>query len=279
MKPHIFGAWPLVSVRLWRCWNCEWRSILFDTIPGNSKVWASPSYWIGRLFQPIDEDMPDDFSKVPFSEWMNSQIVARIMSYRESSIAQQRKSDVLLRPIMDDPDNYLLGYWTVKHIWRLAVRRTNAFIDRDLFLAYLKEFVFQDWVFIDYVLDESIDGEALVDLLRYRLHWRLRQLCTQVLESNVKDFSDQIDSERSDSAVMLVAIDIQEDEARDGQERFENELKSILEGLQGDNENWFFGDWLTLQHRQKMMRIANEAVQIEVNKYNRVLVWRKGFYR
>ena len=246
----------------------------FDAAPGDSNVASLPGYWATRLFRQLGEDPqpPEDQSKV--NEWLNNEIRSTLMRYRVGGAAAHRKTGVLMRSLSDDPHNYLAGYLTVKRIWINAAHRTPAFRDRDLFLTFLHSWVFHDWELIDHVVDPDLNCGAAAYFLSERLQTRLIQLADTSLDEEAAVFDREKSSADPDDAALLRGLHISPDVALEAQERVQELLAETVEGAQ-DKENWTFADTMTLRHRQEMMRLAIEPVQIEVNEHDRVLV-RKG---
>jgi hypothetical protein len=245
----------------------------FDAAPGDSHVLSTPGYWAGRLFQPIDKDTPQLSDPTKMREWLTNEIIDRISQYRSSERASHRKMGVLMRSISNDPHYYLAGYLTIKRLWIAAIYSTPAFFDRDLFLSFLRDWIFQDWVLIDYIADANLSCGAAAYLVSERIQRRLAQLATTNLSDEVAAYDREVDDGRRDAATMLWSLHLPEGQAREGQTRQAALLDEILAGVKsGKDENWYFADMLTLSHRQEMMRLALEPVEIEVNEHNRVLV-------
>lgn len=249
----------------------------FDAFPGDSRLLSAPAMWAAHLFRPLEEDPPQVGTPEELSEWRTNKIRQTLFEYRTSETALHRKINVLMRSISKDPHYYLAGYLSVKQIWLTAVSNTPAFIDRDLFLCFLREWIFQDWQLIDHLIDPDRDCLAVKCLASKRIQTRLGQLATTNLTEEVAVYEQETDSKQADPAKLLWSLHIPEREAQQGQERLALLLRKIRTGMDGGNhENWYLADMLTLSHRQQMMRIALEPVNIEVNEYNRVLVRKKS---
>lgn len=249
----------------------------FDAFPGNSRVLSTPAMWAAHLFQPLEEDPPQLSDPEEWSEWTTNKITQTLFQYRTSETALHRKINVLMRSISNDPHHYLAGYLSVKQIWLTAVRNTPAFLDRDLFLCFLRDWIFQDWKLIDHLADPDRDCLAVKCLASERIQTRLGQLATTNLTEEVAVYERETDSKQPDPAKLLWSLHISEREAQQGQERLKLLLNKIRMGMNGGNhENWYLADMLTLRHRQEIMRLALEQVEIEVNEYDRVLVRKKA---
>ena len=248
----------------------------FDAAPGNSNVASLPGYWSATLFRPPGENAgpPEDPAKV--NEWLNGKIRRTLLGYRTGGAAAHRKTGVLMRSLSNDPHHYLAGYLSVKRIWINAAHRTPAFRDRDLFLTFLQAWIFQDWEMINHVVRPDLSCGAATYLISERLQTRLIELSDTSLDEAAAIFDRESSSPTPDNEALLRGSHISERVALEAQGRMRALISETLEGPHAkERENWTFADTMTLRHRQEMMRLAIEPVQIEVNEHDRVLV-RKG---
>jgi hypothetical protein len=250
----------------------------FDAFPGNSRVISTPAMWAACLFQPLEEDPPQLSDLEELSEWMTNKIMDTLVQYRTSETALHRKINVLMSSISKDPHHYLTGYLSVKQIWLSAVGNTPAFLDRDLFMCFLREWIFQDWQLIDYLLDPDLDCSEVARLASKRIQTRLDQLATTTLAEEVAVYEHETNSKQPDTAQLLWSLHISERVAQQGQERFNLLLNKFMMEINGGDrdENLYIDDMCTLLHRQEMMRLSLEPVEIEVNEYDRLIVRKKA---
>ncbi|MBD2318054.1 hypothetical protein [Phormidium tenue] len=245
----------------------------FDAFPGGSRVLSTPAFWASFLFRPLEEDPQQLSDAVADSECWTSRVRNILIQYRTSEKALHRKVDVLMRSISNDTHHYLTGYLSVKQIWLSASRNTPAFIDRDLFLCFLKDWIFQDWVLIDYLTDPILECETVCYLVSERIQTRLIQLSTTNLTKEVTVYEEESDTKQSDPTRLLWSLRLLQEEVLQGQERLQIILNEVIVGVDGgEHNNWYFSDMLTLTHRQTMMRLSLELVEIETNEYNRLIV-------
>ncbi|MFN0139087.1 MAG: hypothetical protein ACKVQW_03235 [Pyrinomonadaceae bacterium] len=248
----------------------------FDAAPGRSSTLSSPGYWSTRLFRPLEAAPPTPEEISGGGEWLSSEIRGILIDYRLSRAGIHRKTSVLMRSLSNDEHQYLAGYLTVKRIWIHAAHRTRAFLDRDLFLTFLRDWIFQDWQLIDYVLDPEVSSGTAAYLISERLQNRLADLADLCLDEEAAIFDREMDSANKDDLQVLRALRQPEYVVLTAQQRMSDLLTDSLHGSWAvENENWAFGDAATLRHRGEMMRLAIEPVEIEVNEHDRVLV-RKG---
>lgn len=84
---------------------------------------------------------------------------------RLSQDAVKRRVNLLSQPLATTlsgrpTGGYLLGYLTVKSLWRAWMQATDGFAagESDLFLSYLRAYIFRDWGFAEVLLNEDYDG-------------------------------------------------------------------------------------------------------------------------
>lgn len=162
----------------------------FDTFPGNSEVVAAPTVWAGQLFITHGADGPTDEDQA--AKWFLDRTLATLIDYRSSDEAHARKLEILMQSFVADQHFYLPGYLSVKMLHGALASRSLHFDDRDLFLHFLRDWICRDWVFISYLLDESLSPETVCVLISERLQERLRILMTEDLTPEAKRFENDI---------------------------------------------------------------------------------------
>jgi hypothetical protein len=90
----------------------------------------------------------------------------------------RRKTNLLLQPLDCSKGGYLPGYLTVKNLWRACRDKNRAFYDADLFAALMRRYFYNDYGFVDFILDTSVSGPewlaGLVDYIGNRVNGLLR---------------------------------------------------------------------------------------------------------
>jgi len=249
----------------------------FDSFPGQSEVFAAPTLWAGQLFTPLETNPPADVSA---ADWISGRILSTVIDYRSSQEAHDRKTGVLMQSFDRDQHFYLAGYLTVKVLFGTQATRSSGFQDRDLFLHFLRDWVFRDWVLIDYILNDELSASTACYLISERLQRRLDILLRTDLSLESAAFEKDIAEGRYGENTR--GLRIQEYEATDGINRYNGFASRFVKPRDNDlDENgtergMVNADLLTLQHRQKMLRLAMEKVEIEVNEYDRVFVRKPG---
>lgn len=251
----------------------------FDAGPGQGSIFANPGLWAGAIFTPLDEPPPTPDQLAKPAEWMTGKIISALTDYRAGETALRRKIDTLMQPLSGDPNFYLCGYLCVKQLWHNAGHCTKLLSDRDLFLCFLREWIFQDWKLINYVLDESLSPPVAFYFISQRFQERLVELGTADLSHEVREFDRLVASNSDDFSAITRCLRLKEEDLQPALSRHNALIKELYDGLgketnQEDISNLFFCDVMTLEHRQKMMRLALERVEIEVNEHKRVQVRR-----
>jgi hypothetical protein len=81
-----------------------------------------------------------------------------INRWRLSRQTIERKSELLLQPIAVERSAYLLGYLTVKQLWRSAQRFYKELKDADVFLMFIRKLVWADYSLVAELLDRRQPG-------------------------------------------------------------------------------------------------------------------------
>ncbi len=247
----------------------------FDAFPGQSDVYSSPGYWAGILFRPLDEETIKLESQQEILQWQTDQVFRVLGIYRSSETAIKRKISTLMRSLTQDSHGYLSGYLTVKNLWFLASLKTPAFQDRDLFLSFLRFWVFNDWVLIGYLADSDSDIVKTANLIFQRIQSRFLDLIANDLTHEVSIYDREVGSGSNDGYELLKSLCISESEYHDGRltlETLYNEIRSNPEN--SEHEAWSVIEDNIIEHRNRYMRLQLEPITIEINKHGRAIVFK-----
>jgi hypothetical protein len=247
----------------------------FDAYPGASRVLTNPGLWVGMLFTPLNMEVPKHRSSKDAAKWWIERIFDAMARYRTSAAAVRRKTEILMQTLSGDPHYYLSGYLAVKQIWFNAARKTPAFLDRDLFLTFLHDWVFKDWILIGDVLDESQTPTSTARLVSKRLQERLGKLAATDLTKEAAQFERQVDSRKRSNRALIEALHLDIAAAKPAKSRLRELLAEVDEGVRrNDKLGSYFPDFAVFMHRTELMRLALEKVQIEVKGHGMLV--RKG---
>jgi hypothetical protein len=98
--------------------------------------------------------------------------------WRLSPATVDRKAELLLQPIAAESSAYLLGYLTIKQLYRQARRAQPQLEHADAFMILVRKLVFGDYALVGVILDDSRSPlERGLELGR-RLHQRLQVIRT-----------------------------------------------------------------------------------------------------
>ena len=249
----------------------------FDSFPGDSEVVVPPNVWAAQLFMPFGETPPANEEKM--AEWFPGRMLSAIIDYRSSDEAHTRKLEILMQSFVDRRHFYLLGYLSVKTLFGIQATRTPRFQDRGFFLHFLRDWICRDWALISTLLDD-LSPTAACTLISERLQERLWVLMNEDLSAEATQFESDIVN--GQYGLNTISLKIEADEAAEGI-RIYNEYASVIAGKSSSNadpvsadKGMIEADLLLIAHRQKMLRLAVEKVEIEVLENRRVFVRKIG---
>lgn len=134
---------------------------------------------------PSDWDFPDSFPEGLRSTYVAAGSTRRL---RLSSAALEKKASLLLRPLDPSLDPYLLGYLSVKSLWRTGCRSVPVFAsETDLFLMYLRSFLFEDASLVGALLEPADTPAVAADRVVRALSRRVTSF-DEVTPSDVEEF-------------------------------------------------------------------------------------------
>ena len=142
-----------------------------------------------------------------------------------------------MSPFEDLRHGYLIGYLAVKRLWLGSLLKTPAFVDRDLFINFLKCWIFEDWGLIGLLLDRKGDAFDWVESMSQYLVDRLNKLLDESLEKEVETFTTQM----ADSAADQVSPSSPNGDGQlveRGKASFASLIKELLDGMDaGEHKN------------------------------------------
>jgi hypothetical protein len=152
----------------------------------DSRVWSQPLELAAAFFRrpPLDPQVVDgDFFVTAWGQGV-------IQKMRLGAEILDRKVNVLGLPLTCAGDAYLPGYLLVRQLWLSALRREwRLASETDLFLMYLRTFLYEDMALIAILLDSSLDEVRGANAVLHRIMGRLQQF-TGLDPSYVARFED-----------------------------------------------------------------------------------------
>jgi hypothetical protein len=126
----------------------------YDVRPSETADLASPPLLatLGHLFN-IRARLGDADS----ADWREKSYAFEedLARWRVSQRTIDRKCELLLQPLEADSSAYLLGYLTVKQLWKSAIRFYNEFQSADVFLIFMRKLIFADYSLVEALLDRK----------------------------------------------------------------------------------------------------------------------------
>jgi hypothetical protein len=159
----------------------------FDVVPQHtSRFMTVPLQWVYLSFTtPSKEELRDHFG---FS------LFKLIWDMRNSPLYRKRKSSALLEPLDCGHGGYLAGYLTVKGMWLDAVRRCSLFSDKELFLAYLRCFIYDDFGLVAHLLNPSTSEIGAINEISNYVQNRFNQYLDADIAADGERFANEVSS-------------------------------------------------------------------------------------
>lgn len=126
--------------------------------------------------------------------------MAIMKAYRRSPAAVDKKASLLLKPFDPSADidgPYLLGYLSVKSLWRTVSRAVPKLLsETDLFMMYLRSYFFDDAGLICALLEPCAHPRQKAERVVNRIAERVRRL-DRVTVDNIEEFAASVESVRA----------------------------------------------------------------------------------
>lgn len=120
---------------------------------------------------------------------MRRQIGSDLQSFRAGAAARDRKVGVFAMPIGRSGSGYLLGYLTIKNLWRKFETVPEFKNEPDLFLCFISDYFFRDWDLVELVMDGANDSEAFRRATTSHLISRFYTLMHEQWRLNLTDWA------------------------------------------------------------------------------------------
>jgi hypothetical protein len=169
----------------------------FDVTPRDSSPKVSlPMWWAHYFFSNFDRDD------------VNTGALEMLDSVRSSPAMERRRRGILIHDCTGNLGGYLPGYLAVKQMWLMAVNSDRRFWNRDLFLMFLKSFLFADMELTTILLDPDRPGNSAERIVNH-MESRLASLWKLDLTTALDDFiaALRLGGARTQGPHLLVAVD------------------------------------------------------------------------
>lgn len=150
----------------------------FDMLPSHAHSISAPSLWAFFAFSELGSETPSylDFTKA-------------LASYRISKECIERKANLLASPLSCREGGYLPGYLLVKYIYHeLIFRKKNkcvALSDSDLYLTYLRNFIYGDLGLVAKLLDPHACEMQAARNISEHIQLRVKEIVEKSTEETV----------------------------------------------------------------------------------------------
>lgn len=232
----------------------------YDMSPGSSSIVTTPMVWAAIALS--DRDRLLDIATEDGS-W---ELFSRLLDLRLHPESLARKMQILSRPITTLDQAYFDGYMVVKRLYLDLSERVPAFADTDLFLSYIRNYLFEDYGLVRILAwPDANTFHRQVELIEY-FGKRLQRLYRPELADDVLQFEDF--NNRPPNSPRFAAIpglDLTNEDLEAGL-KIEGDLLNELEDLPGSSETMrqirdVQRGWIS---RRSLAYIAAEPARVQV---------------
>lgn len=156
----------------------------FDILPGDSQLLSEVSLSIFPTFFPVDEPVPTE------SGTILKRLRDLVAEHRFSTELLSRKKDLLVSPFECSGGGYLAGYMLVKNLHMALVheRKCGRLLDKDLTLGFLRCCFYEDYAFVNALLDPDRSGFEALQAVSIYFQQRLHTLGTATSDETVSAY-------------------------------------------------------------------------------------------
>jgi hypothetical protein len=164
----------------------------YDNLAGESPILSTAMFMTGLSFIDIsDEKAPGAVNVAK----LNDLLIAE----RLSDSFRERKANLLVQPFTPENGGYLMGYLTVKNLQNIMSMRCDKFRDSDLFLSYIRSFIYEDYGLVAVLLEPeneisnrgSGDKDCAQAISTY-FQKRLAKLLQPISSAEVEQFEQKV---------------------------------------------------------------------------------------
>jgi hypothetical protein len=236
----------------------------------------------GLLIDPLAEDGNFPASEFPGGLNASLSMIGELRPVRLSKDGIRRKVNVLAKRADQDPDGYLIGYLSVKGLWRLLRQRCDRlYTETDLAFAFMRSFFFHDQKLIEILLTPRRERvEELANRIHKHLGRRMGQLA-DVTAEDIDAFENHVLNETPlESAAWAPCLHISADEWKRGQRAYAKRLRVLLAdpvgksartGLPGFRDE-VRNAFSLMVRRRHIIRLGAQTVQIDVDQDGQYVV-------
>lgn len=183
--------------------------------------------WTGLLFADPRRTAAMAKDGVPLNVAFDEGVLNVLARLRRDPATLDRKASLLLQPLAASAGGYLPGYLAVKSLWRTLCQNCfRAANETDLFLMYLRSYVYDDYALVRVLLEPSVSTESASAIIMH-LSERVDRF-VDVSEDDFDRYEGQLAEDRSDGAPLLAGILVPEEDARVGQKLLREALNDLV---------------------------------------------------
>jgi hypothetical protein len=179
-------------------------------------------------------------------------------------VTLNRKASLLLQPFSVKAGGYLPGYLAVKSLWRAATRKCPLLANEtDLFLMYLRGYIYNDWAFVATLLSEETNEIRSAESIVNHLNDRIREW-DNLSEQGLSEFENSIAAHRGPDPPLLRGLRVPDSAAASGRQRLNNLTNELSEDTRADESmTTAIAAWSTsVLHRRQFMNLASVPVEL-----------------
>jgi hypothetical protein len=159
----------------------------FDDYPGSSSVISIPMRLAYAYFSPSEEIKK---AGEVVAEDVNDVLLTLLRNTRLTDGYVRRKMNLLAQPLHCFGSGYLAGYLMVKLLHGIAIKKADAFWDKDLFVSVLRSWIYEDLEMVACLLDPSLTDWVAVGAISEHLQQRIARWVVCDLEGLAAKFDE-----------------------------------------------------------------------------------------
>lgn len=240
----------------------------FDATPfPYSSMFSLPMQWVYLFYtRPKEEEL---------RQHVGYSLYKLLCDLRLSEEYIRHKASLLLQPLSCQAGGYLPGYLTMKQLWARAGARAPVFAECDTFLAFFQNYIYNDYGFVNVLLDDSVSEVDTCNAISGYLQRRLFSLQSVDLRTDADAFMNYIQGLRyTERPTEACRIQTTEQDHLSGKAR----LDAALNELHCDGPHTSLDDVLRSVHeltiaQRDLMRVGSADVMVRRPRDSWVEAW------
>jgi hypothetical protein len=235
----------------------------FDNISRASSAQISPVLNALQYFFPrplnirmLEEITGTDFGKVP-------SMYPNLYAMRLDDALITKKASLLMMPSTPRRNAYTLGYLAIKSLWRTLSRADHRLLNEpDLFLIYIKSFIFDDWGMAATALAPGMDDIRAAERMANYVNARLAAI-DEVEARDISEFEEFALANPADRPRIVPGIRVPREVAEAGVELADGLAEALVEVAKaGSVEARLVSRAVRVLRRRAYMHVCSTSVEI-----------------